>query len=83
MELCDRSLRRISIIDQQLDDATTVDASRDVLAGGEFGATRNRGRPHAVGTLHGVVSVSIPSCLDWFVVNLRGSSSERRSSGQV
>ena len=81
VELCGRTLRSSPIIDPQMDDATTMDASRDVLTAGESGATRNRGRPHAVGTLHGVVSVSIPSRLDWFVVNGRGSSSERRFSG--
>jgi len=30
-----------------------------------------------------VVSVPIPYCLDWFDLNLRGSSSQGRFSGQV
>ena len=81
VELCSRNLRRTFNIDPQLDDATTVDTSRDVLTAGEFGAPGNRGRPQAVGTLHGVVSVPIPSCGDWFVVNVGKSRSERRSSG--
>ena len=80
-ELCGRTLRSSSIIDPQMDDATTMDAGRDVLAASESGATRNRGRPQAVGTLHGVVPVAIPSCRDRFVVNWRGSSSERRFCG--
>ena len=81
VELCSRTLQRIAVIDPQLDDAATVDAGRDVLTAGESGASRNHGRAHAVGTLHAVVAVAVPSCLDGFVVNGRGSSSERRFSG--
>lgn len=66
---------RISVRDDEPDDSPAVHADSPLFISSHVGGAGDTEYTQAVFATDDVVSVPIPSCQDWFVVNVRGSSS--------
>jgi hypothetical protein len=64
----------MAVSDEELNDFPTVRADGPLLISAHGRGVGHTEYPQAVFANDGVVSVPTPCCLDWFVVNVRGST---------